>query len=276
MLVENYFSTPDGVRLFQRRWDAEDSRADLVLLHGYGDHSWRYDELARYFASRGITVHSFDQRWHGRSDGKRGRITRFDQLQDDLDVYLDHIKGDLRHTPPFFMGHSMGGLLLARYAETRKPATHGLIFSSPFLQFSPDIPAWLIAISGFLGTYTPWMPVSRGDNMQLSRDPKIQEIADKDEYGLNGFVYAKTGLEFAIAHKAAADAYGEITSPALVMYGTGDSVVSPAGGQALYDGCASADRTLKVFEGGYHELFNDLEKQVFFETAADWILARTS
>jgi alpha-beta hydrolase superfamily lysophospholipase len=245
-----------------------------VLLHGYGDHSWRYDEFARYLTARGITVHSFDQRWHGRSDGKRGRITRFDTLQDDLDLYLKHIQGDLRHTPPFFMGHSMGGLLLARYAETRKPATRGLIFSSPFLKFSPDIPKWLIAISGLLGKYTPWLPVSRSENMKLSRDPKIKEIADNDECGLRGFVYARTGLEFALAHKAAEEAYGEIAAPALVMYGTDDSVVDPAGGQAIHDGCASKDRTLRVFEGGYHELFNDLEKEVFFQTAADWMLAR--
>jgi alpha-beta hydrolase superfamily lysophospholipase len=246
--------------------------ANLALLHGYGDHCGRYDHVARAFNASGITVHSFDQCGHGRSPGRRAFIRNFARLEGDLDQFLQHILPLLGDKPFFMMGHSMGGLLLARYAELCHPDVTGLIFSSPFLAFSEEVPKILLALAPLLGTVLPWMPVGGVDNAGLSRDPAVIAAGDNDPLGFHGNVRACTGAQFYLAIQAAHEEFAKIDQPMIVFHGSGDKVVNCAGSRALYDGCQSKDKTLRIVEGGYHELWNDLCKEEVIGGMCDWML----
>ncbi len=275
MFYEGKFKAQDGVELYECRWEAEAARANLVLIHGYGEYCGRYEHVAQGFARAGITVHSLDQRGYGRSPGKRAYIDRFDGLLEDFDAYMANVRPRLNGLPLFLMGHSMGGLVLTRYAETRPLDAQGLVFSSPFLAFSDDVPKFLIALADILGTLAPWLPVGGVDNTGLSRDPAVVAAADADPLAFHGKVRARTGAQFNAAIKQAHAEFSKITLPAMIIHGGSDKVVSNAGSRALHAGCGSADKTFKIYEGGYHELWNDLEKDAVLAAIRDWILARS-
>ncbi len=269
------FCTRSGVSLFEQRWLPEGApRAHVVLLHGFGDHSSRYGYVAERLNAARIAVHAYDQQGHGRSPGKRAYIARFEALLDDLDDYLEHVRPLLAEGPWFLMGHSMGGMVLTRYAETRKSTAKGLIFSSPFLGMNADVPPVLLKVATVLSVIAPWLPVGKVDNTGLSRDLEMVRAADNDPFTFHGKVAARTGAEFHRTIQLADRAYGNIKTPSLVFHGTQDRVVPPSGSQKLFDGLGSADRTLKFYEGGYHELWNDLCREEVMDDVLEWIGSR--
>ena len=159
MHTEGAFKTGDGVELYTQQWLPESpALARLVLLHGFGDHSTRYAHVAAFLNEAGVSVHAFDQRGHGKSPGRRAYIARFDALLEDVDAFLAWAEKDLGGLPRFFMGHSMGGMVLARYAQTRRPDAAGLVFSSPFLGFTDDVPDILLKLSSVLSAILPGLP----------------------------------------------------------------------------------------------------------------------
>ncbi|MBP8130171.1 MAG: lysophospholipase [Candidatus Hydrogenedentes bacterium] len=270
-----YFKTFDGVGLFERRWESDgEAKAHLALLHGYGEHCGRYEHVARPMNAAGITVHTYDQRGFGRSPGRRAYIRDYKDLLRDLDAFLAHIKPRIGDKPLFMMGHSMGGQLLVLYYVTRRPAVRGLVCSSAFLQFAGDVPKLLVALSGVVGAVLPWLPVGGVNTEALSRDPAVVQAADADPLSYHGRVRARTGaqLKFAI-DRIAADMH-TVDAPLYILHGTDDKLVPVAGSRLLHERAESADKTLRIYEGGYHELWNDLCKEDAIGGIVSWITAR--
>lgn len=275
MKHEGTFETSDQQSFYKREWIPDEARrANLVLIHGYGEHCSRYDEMACALNGAGIAVFSYDQRGFGHSPGARAYIHDFDLLLKDLDDYMASIGPHIEDAPVFLMGHSMGGMVLANYVITRQPQPRGLIFSSPFLGFNPDVPRFVLALAGILGTITPWLPVGGVDNSGLSRDPAVVTAADNDPLAYHGKVKARTGAQFNLAIQRAAAGFDKITTPMLVMHGSDDKIVPPSGSRLLHDNAASTDKTLNIFEGGYHETWNDLCKEEMIGVIRDWVHAR--
>jgi acylglycerol lipase len=274
MLIEGTFRRRTGVDLYTCRWETTAPKANVVIIHGYGEHCRRYEHVANAFNQAGINVHTYDQEGFGRSPGTRGRIYRFEALLEEIDDFLNAQKNQLDGKPLFLMGQSMGGLLLARYAETRTFSAQGLIFASPFLAFADDVPKFLLALAPVLGKWLPWLPVRFVDYHGLSRDPVIAEIAATDPYAFHGKVVAGTGAQMQVAVQKACAEAKMIHLPVWIMCGTADALVSPMGSQILYDTCSSTDKTLRVYEGGYHELFNDLDKEKVIADVVEWIFDR--
>ncbi len=268
---EGQFKSPDGLDLYERRWEAEgEAAANVVLIHGYGEHCSRYAHVGAALNAAGLTVLTYDQRGFGHSPGKRGYVGDFDLLLNDLDAYLEHIKPLLEGKPWFMMGHSMGGMVMGAYVLSRKIDARGLLFSSPFLGFPDDVPKILLSLAGILAKILPWLPVGGVENTGLSRDPAVVERAENDPLGFHGRVAARTGAQFNETIKGILPNVAQITAPILVMHGTDDAIVPPAGSQALYDGASSQDKTLKMFEGGYHELWNDLCQEEMLGDIVAW------
>lgn len=271
---EDEFKTHDGQHLYGRWWEpAGETRAHLALIHGYGEHCSRYEHVAEAFNRAGIAVHSYDQRGFGHSPGKRGVITRFESLLQDLGAFLAHIQPRFLGRPCFLMGHSMGGLELAIYAETRPIHPPGLVFSSPFLAFTGDVPAILLALADLLGVLAPWLPVHGIDNAQLSRNPAVVEAADADPLSFHGKINAGTGAQFTAAIRKARANFGKINAPAYIIHGEQDRLVPCAGSKLLYEGIRSEDKQLKIYEGGYHELWNDLDRAAVITAIVEWVVA---
>ncbi len=273
-MQEATFLTQDGETFHTRHWPTPgETCAHLVLIHGYGEHSGRYAEMAEVMNTAGIAVHSFDQRGFGTGPGKRGWVADYQQLLSDIDMFLEYVRPNFEGKPWFLMGHSMGGQLLACYAASRTLDATGLIFTSPFLAFPPHVPGFVVALSPYLGRLLPVLPVGGVDNQGLSRDPAVVAAADQDPLCYHGKVSAHTSAQFYQAIQFAQSHSAEITLPCYMIHGTADRVVAPAGTRTFYDGCAASDKSFQLYEGGYHELWNDLEKEKVLSGIIDWINA---
>lgn len=274
MPTEGRFKSRDGLDFFEMAWLPEGTaRAHLVLVHGYAEHCRRYAAFAQFLNALGIAVHAYDHRGHGQSPGKRGFIARFDTLLDDLDTYFEHVQPRFAGAPVFLMGHSMGGLVVTRYVQTRTLPLRGLIASSPLLA-TGDVSPLLVALAGILGKLTPNLPVLGLDAKAISRDPREVAAYEADPLVYHGKILARTGAELNGAIKAAQARFSAITLPLYVIHGTADSLAPLAGGRMLHAGAASSDKTLREYEGGYHELLNEGERELVMTSLGDWLTKR--
>lgn len=261
-----------GQSLFSRIWptDGEPS-AHLIVVHGYAEHSGRYEILARTLNDVGIQVHACDHRGHGHSVGAPGRIPRFDRLVDDLARFATEVERRAGGKPLFVLGHSMGGLVTAHFLARTEIAIRGAIFSSPLMAIPAHISPWLLRLSRVLSAVTPGLPVDRLNSAGISRDAEVVRAYDADPQVYHGRIRARTGAELAGAIQALPALLPRIEVPLLVFHGTVDSIAPMAGSQMLFDRVASEDKERFFVEGGYHELLNDVGREETTGKMLDWL-----
>lgn len=266
------FRTHDGLSLRQRSWVPTHSahRASIVLVHGYAEHSGRYDALASYLCHAGLAVYAYDHRGAGESEGRRGRIDRFDLLVDDLRTFIPTLPNDDR--PRFIMGHSLGGAVALDYLLSNDHAHFdGLILSSPALCIITDFPAPVEVLLRKIARYVPSLPTVPLDRRGLSRDPAVVEEALSDERNYFGRVTLGTAGEMLEAGPRLLRRASDLTLPFLVFVGTGDPIADPACSFRLYGQSPSQDKTLAIYEGLYHETFREPEKGAVMDGLRLWL-----
>ncbi|NTX31728.1 alpha/beta hydrolase, partial [Burkholderia pyrrocinia] len=262
------------------RWPAGDGtappRATIALVHGLAEHAGRYAALAGRLNAAGIDVLAIDLRGHGQSPGKRAWVERFDGYLNDADALV--AEATRGNTPLFLMGHSMGGAVAALYAIERAPARGhaltGLVLSSPALAPGRDVPRWMLAVSRVISRAWPTFPAIRIDAALLSRDPAIVAANRADPLVHHGAVPARTGAEILDAMARIERGRGALRVPVLVYHGTEDKLTEPDGSRAFGARVGSPDRTLTLYEGGFHETMNDLERDRVIDALIAWIHAR--
>ena len=176
--------------------------------------------------------------------------------------------------PLFLFGHSMGGALCALYAIERSQAFRGLILSSPAVEVDDDIAPLLRNVAGVLGALLPTLPTIRTPDDAISRDPAVVAAAEADPLSYHGRVLARTGAQFIRTAERIQEHMAAIALPLLVFHGTADKLTSPHASRMLYEHARSADKTLNLYEGLYHETFNEPEKEQVLRDVAAWIEAR--
>jgi len=246
-------------------------KAVVLLVHGLGEHSSRYEHVAKFLTSNGIGLETFDLRGHGKSDGRRAYINSFDEHLRDLDIFYKRVKERHPGTPVFLYGHSMGATIATLYVITRKTEFQGLLLSGILIKMGDDISPLLIKMSSIIGTYAPRMKTTKLDSASISRDPRIVKNYDEDPLNYRAGIPARTGLELITAMNRIQAQMETITLPILIMHGSGDKMTDPGGSQELYDAASSKDKTIKLYNGFYHEIHNDPEKQQVFKDIEDWI-----
>ncbi|KWF23472.1 alpha/beta hydrolase [Burkholderia ubonensis] len=272
--------TADGLELASYRWPAGDGaaapRATVALVHGLAEHAGRYDALAARLNAAGIDVLAVDLRGHGQSPGKRAWVERFDGYLNDADALVDEAARS--GAPLFLMGHSMGGAVAALYAIERAAARGrafaGLVLSSPALAPGRDVPRWMLAASRFISRVWPTFPAIRIDAALLSRDPAVVAANRADPLVHHGAVPARTGAEVLDAMARIERGRGALRVPVLVYHGTEDKLTEPDGSRAFGARVGSPDRTLTLYEGGFHETMNDLERDRVIDALIAWLHAR--
>ncbi|MBH9664992.1 alpha/beta hydrolase [Burkholderia multivorans] len=272
--------TADGLELASYRWPADaraaPPRATVALLHGLAEHAGRYAPLAARLNAAGIDLLAIDLRGHGRSPGKRAWVARFDEYLDDADALVD--EAARAPTPLFLMGHSMGGAIAALYAIERAPARActlaGLVLSSPALAPGRDVPRWMLALSRLISRVWPTFPAIRIDAALLSRDADVVAANRADPLVHHGPVPARTGAEILDAMARIERGRSALRVPVLVYHGTADKLTEPDGSRTFGARVGSADRTLTLYEGGFHETMNDIERERVIDALIGWIDAR--
>ena len=265
-----------GEVYYERRWPLAAPAGHILLVHGFGEHCGRYDHVAAAFNAAGYSVYSYDQRYHGRSPGKRARIDHFDRLPADLDAFEQHVRTLTGDAPFFVFAHSMGGLVTARYLEIygAPKGLKGVVFSSPFMQIPDNVSPFLIKVARFLSAVAPWLPVAKLESDALSRDKAVVADYINDPLNNHDMICARTGSALNEAVLAArADAL-RITIPAYLYHGDADRLAMHGGSEYLHAHIASADKTLTIYPSGYHEHFNDRERNEVLRAVIAWYDAR--
>ena len=259
--------TRDGETLFVRHWPLDDPRATILLVHGLSEHVGRYEHVAEHFLSHELEFLGYDHRGHGQSTGERVDVSSFDEFLDDMEILVREARRP--GVPLIVYGHSMGGLISTRYAQSGRPQPDAYVLSAPALQ--AEVPAPLrIVLKGL----SPLLPKARvpstikGD--QLSRDPAIG-----DAYFSDPLVFLKGTLRFGGALIDAMDAarasIAAIDRPTLVVHGTDDTIVPPSASAPL---AANPHVERKMFPGIRHELHNEPESPEVLAYITRWIESR--
>lgn len=262
--------TADGLRLFTQGWQpATPPRAQVVIVHGYAEHSGRYAALAARLVADGYTVQTFDQRGYGRSEGRRAYVASFDVYVQDLHRFMEQVKARSPHLPVFLFGHSMGGAVAACYVLDFAPPLAGLILSSPALR-SNDA-RLLQKLAGLLGALAPRLPTLRLDCTLLSRDRAVVTQARQDPLNYHGRYLARTGAEIIRAMRRLETDGEHLALPLLLLHGTADRITDPGATAELYERADSTDKTIELYDGLYHETFNEPEKEHVIADILLWL-----
>ena len=253
----------DGLGLLIRHWEADDPRARLLLVHGLGEHSGRYEHVGAFLTGRGYSITALDLRGHGASGGDRVDLESFAEYLDDVELVFGDMGSDL---PVIMYGHSMGGLIAASYGMSNRPQPDLFVLSAPALQ--AEVPAALRLASKVLSKVRPSLRLANSiKGAQLSRDPEVGK-----KYFADPLVETKATARFGAAllgqMGAIRDDYSRLTRPTLVIHGADDELVPPHASAPL----AALDNVeRKLFAGLRHETHNEPEQNDVLAFVADWL-----
>ena len=265
-----------GLTLATRRWTPyARPKATVALVHGIGEHSGRYAHVATHLMLHDLAVHAFDLRGHGRSEGEpRAYVESFDEYVGDLDRFLREVRGQQRG-PLFLYGHSLGGGIAARYViEHGTDGLDGLILSSAALQIPSDLSPILQKLAGTVSRFAPTLPTTKLDTSLLSHDPAVVRAYENDPLVYSGGVRARVGHEILRNTEIIQQHPEAFALPLYLFHGTADQITDPDGSRWLYEHAPTDDKTLKLYEGLYHETHNEPERERVLDDLTAWIEAR--
>ena len=273
---EGHFKGTDNFNLYWRCWlpDGE-AKAVILVAHGLGEHISRYTNLVNKVVPLGYAVYGLDHRGHGKSEGQRVYIDRFQSYLKDLNTLYQMAHKDYPDKKIFLYGHSMGGLIATVYALQYQNDLVGLVISAPALKPGESISPAIIAMAGFLSAVTPKLGVQALDSTYISKDKAVVEAYDKDPLVYRGKVTARLGSELFTTMKAVDSKLQSIVIPLLILQGSEDKMVNQEGAKALYAKAGSKDKTLKIYEGFYHEVHNEPGKDRVFTDMGMWLADHT-
>lgn len=271
---ESSAKTPEGLTLYQQSWRGTDTKAAIVLVHGYAEHSGRYEHVAERFTQAGYSIHTYDLRGHGRSEGERVHVESLEEHTGDVERFVMSVRERENGVPTFLLGHSMGGAISARFLVDGDRGLRGAVLSAPALRRAGILGRPLEALFLFAAKRWPRMRFPRLDNLKVSRHPEVVERYDSDP-----LIY-REGMPFgtaaSVVHAARhVDRESKaLTLPMLIAHGTKDALVNPSASKRLHRRARSNDKTLKIYEGLFHEILNEPERDEVMQDMLDWLDAR--
>ncbi|MBS2026446.1 MAG: lysophospholipase [Deltaproteobacteria bacterium] len=264
-----------GLPLFAQSWRPDGApKAALVIVHGLKDYSTRYSAFADQAVQHGYAVYAFDLRGHGKSAGDRVTIDSFDDYLGDLDKVMAMVRTREPGKPVFLFGHSMGGCIVTLYTLRQKPDLKGLILSGPALKPGDDVSKFLIASTHIVSAVAPGLPVLDLPNANFSRDPQVVADMDKDPLVSQGKGPAHTAAQLLDAMEEIDSKMEQLQAPLFDLHGTADKLTNPEGSKELVKRAASTDKTLKLYEGLYHDLLHEPERAQVMSDILAWMDAR--
>lgn len=264
--------TPDGFSLFTQNNLVENAKAHVLIVHGLGEHCLRYQHVAKALNAKGFNVFAFDLRGHGQSSGERGLITNISEYLEDVKCVKANVPN---HLPFFMIGHSMGGLITLQYLLDQSPfPLKGVVLTSAALEVGADITPFKQFVIKLLAFISPKFKTVKLDPTSISRDSNTVQNYINDPLIYHDAGKAGLGVALLSAIKNIKLRFSNLAYPVLLMHGTADTLTNPEGTKALYAQSVSQDKTLKLWEGAYHELFNETNQTEVIDYMTAWINER--
>ena len=251
-----------GIDLYAQGWLPETApRAVIVVSHGLAEHGGRYETLAGELVQRDYAVYAIDHRGHGRSSGPRANIERFSHLVSDFCAFTGRCAREHLDTPVFMLGHSMGGAVAFASALRLQHTLRGLVLSAPALATDQKVPPLQEMFVRFLSVVAPNTGALALPANAVSRDPSVVARYEADPLVHHKAIPARTLVELLGAMQGFPASAHELRLPTLVLHGTADTLVPLAATRPVYQAFGTRDRVVKLYDGLYHEVFNEPERE---------------
>ena len=270
---EGFLNKNSAAQIYHQCWLPEgDIKAVLLVVHGLAEHCGRYKNLVDHFLPLGYAVYGFDLPGHGKSSGKRVYVDRFEDYTQTLAAFLDKVRilhGDI---PIFLVGHSMGSLVSAVFLTHRQEDLAGAILSgSGVVKVPENISSFTILAGKVFSVFMPKIGLVGLDVNAVSRDASVVKAYVEDPLVHTGKTTARLAAEILRAMGSIPGQANRITLPILLLQGGEDKLVDPAGAKMLFETVGSTDKTLKIYEGLYHEIMNEPERNLVMGDMEQWL-----
>lgn len=229
--------------------------------------------VVNHFVPLGYAVYGLDHLGHGKSDGTRVYVDRLSDYTEPLKTYFDMITGWHPGKPVFLLGHSMGGLIASYYLLDHQDDFKGAVISAPAVKVSDSISPVTIFMGKLLSNITPKAGLLALDASGVSSDPQVVSAYVNDPLVYTGKTTARLAAEMLGGMQRVTAEAGNIRLPVLVVQGSADKLVDPEGAKMLYEKASSSDKTLKIYDGFYHEVFNEPGRAQVLKDVEDWLAA---
>jgi acylglycerol lipase len=274
MIKEDFLTNSEGEKFRFRINIPDGAKAAILGVHGFAEHIGRYDHIEEFFTARGFSFHIMENRGHGKSVGKRGHIARYDLYVDDLHVFRKLVDADSGGKPLFIIAHSNGSLISARYSLKYGDSVRGLVLSGIPIRPGFKVNPVKLKLGLLLARIVPGLTIPGELNPDdVCRDKKVVEdyVNDPLVFNVNSVGFAR---EFFWAMQDLLNRAAEFNLPVLFQHGSEDRLCAPAAAREFYEKISSKDKQFIMYDGLYHEIYNEFEKQQILETAAVWIEKR--
>jgi len=240
------------------------------MVHGFGEHSDRYKTLVEGLVPHGYALYAFDLRGHGRSQGRRGHITSWEDYRQDVHTFLKMAQEQAGDIPLFLYGHSMGGLIVLDYGLTHPEGLAGVIASGPVLA-QPGVAPLLLLVSRLISRVFPAFSLDTHlDAEAISRDPEVVRAYKADPL-VHSTASARLGTELTATVKKTLARAGEWRLPLLILHGSEDRLSPPEGSRLFFERVPIQDKERIVYPGGYHEPHNDVQRDQTVRDLLRWL-----
>lgn len=259
--------------LFTKEDLVKQPRATVLITHGLGEHSHRYDDWVIELNGKEISVFRYDLPGHGRTRQQSWLFNDFDQLADAIQSQYNHAheysvgKG----IPLFLFGHSLGGLITADFAMRSNPQVEGVILSAPALDAGEAVKPWMMRMAGWLRKLVPGLPILQIPQEQLANDPKVVSEYKNDPLVYHGKIRVNTGYAMLSRMSEAKKRVKEFTHPVLMVHGEADQIVRAEETRKFFDQLSVEDKTWHSYAGMYHEILNDIGNEKVKADISQWL-----
>ncbi len=268
---EGFFEGVRNASIYFQGWLPEgEPKAILLIAHGLAEHSGRYMNIVDRFVPLGYAVYGLDHLGHGKSEGTRVYVERFEDYTDTLKIYFDRIQTG---KPVFLLGHSMGGLIGAIYLLDHQAELKGAVLSGPSVKVHDKITPTLLLVGKLHSALMPKFGLIELDAEGVCRDPAVVQAYISDPLVYRGKTTARLAAEMLKAMRVIGAQASKITLPIMIVQGGADRLVDPAGARMLYDTVSSTGKEIRIYEGFYHEVFNEPERERVLVDVERWIEA---
>ena len=271
---EGFFKGVRDTSIYFQSWLPEsEPKAVLIIVHGLAEHSGRYMNIVNHFVPLGYAVYGIDHLGHGKSDGMRVYVERFEDYTNTLKIYFDMIRRWQPEKPIFLVGHSMGGLISAVYLLDHQSELTGAVLSGAAVKVPSNITPVILAVGKMLSALMPKLGMLGLEVDGVCQDPAVVQAYISDPLVHKGKITARLAAEMLKAMQRVSAEATKITLPIMVVQGSADRLVDPAGAQRLYDAVSSADKEIRIYDGFYHEVFNEPEHDEVLRDVEIWLAA---
>lgn len=270
------FSGKGGVEIFFQKWIVEKAKAVLIVVHGLGEHSGRYNNLVHAFDGKNISIFGIDHRGHGKSQGKRGHIDSFMDYVYDLKLFVEYVKEENRGLPVVLYGHSMGGVIAAKYALTYSDDPSVVVLSSPGFAPAFTVPEWKKKVAAFFSSRIGGLTMPNGISASdISRDIEAVNAYENDPL-VHNKVSARWFTEFMKNGEDCMTNADSLKKPLLVFHGMGDKIADYKASEEFGRKAGSSVKEVLLYNEMYHELINEPEadRAGVLKDVVSWILTQ--